>query len=110
MKPDEAAAENPVQNFTTSSKRPLFAAYRTERPTLFPGDLAAVERGLGVRGLAAKQGQSKFRSPDRIGSPSADDQTNQRKIFRKSQVLEQSEYILILKKTARIVSQCFFLG
>jgi hypothetical protein len=41
-----------------------------ELESFYLGDLAAVERGLGVRGLAAKQGQSKFRRPDRIGSPS----------------------------------------
>jgi len=41
-----------------------------ELESFYLGDLAAVECGLGVRGLAAKQGQSKFRMPDRLGSPS----------------------------------------
>ncbi|NMW22274.1 MAG: DUF4276 family protein [Chlorobiaceae bacterium] len=41
-----------------------------ELESFYLGDLEAVERGLGIRGLAAKQGQSKFRNPDRLGSPS----------------------------------------
>jgi len=39
-----------------------------ELESFYLGDLEAVERGLGIRGLAAKQGQSKFRNPDRLGS------------------------------------------
>lgn len=41
-----------------------------ELESFYLGDLAAVERGLGIRGLAVKQGQSKYRNPDRLGSPS----------------------------------------
>ena len=41
-----------------------------ELESFYLGDLAAVERGLGIRGLAAKQGQSRYRTPDKLGSPS----------------------------------------
>ena len=41
-----------------------------ELESFYLGDLAAVERGLDIRGLAAKQGQIKFRAPDRVASPS----------------------------------------
>ena len=39
-----------------------------ELESFYLGDLAAVERGLGIRGLAAKQGQSRYRTPDKLGS------------------------------------------
>lgn len=41
-----------------------------ELESFYLGDLAAVEKGLGVRGLARKQNKQKFRAPDRLGSPS----------------------------------------
>ncbi|MGA2402994.1 MAG: DUF4276 family protein [Syntrophobacteraceae bacterium] len=41
-----------------------------ELESFYLGDLKAVEMGLGLRGLASKQGSRKFRAPDRLGSPS----------------------------------------
>lgn len=41
-----------------------------ELESFYLGDLKAVESGLGLRGLSAKQGQKKFRAPDNLGSPS----------------------------------------
>lgn len=41
-----------------------------ELESWYLGDLAAVERGLGVQGLSRQQGKRKFRNPDHLGSPS----------------------------------------
>ena len=41
-----------------------------ELEAFYLGDLRAVELGLGVPGLAAKQGRVKYRDPDRLHSPS----------------------------------------
>lgn len=41
-----------------------------ELEAFYLGDLRAVEFGLGIAGLAAKQNGSKFRDPDRLHSPS----------------------------------------
>ena len=41
-----------------------------ELESFYLADLAAVERGLGVVGIAKLQGKVKFRSPDYLGSPS----------------------------------------
>jgi hypothetical protein len=40
-----------------------------ELESFFLGDLAAVEQGLFVPGLSAKQNGRKFRSPDGVGNP-----------------------------------------
>lgn len=40
-----------------------------ELESFFLGDLAAVERGLDVKGLGAKQGKQKFRNPDELRNP-----------------------------------------
>lgn len=40
-----------------------------EVESFFLGDLAAVERGLGVKGLGTKQNKQKFRDPDRLNKP-----------------------------------------
>jgi len=40
-----------------------------ELEAFYIGDLQAVEYGLGVSGLAAKQNRAKFRDPDRLVSP-----------------------------------------
>ncbi|MCU0754747.1 MAG: DUF4276 family protein [Xanthomonadales bacterium] len=42
----------------------------TELEAFYLGDLAAVERGLALRGLARQQGKQKYRDPDRLLSPS----------------------------------------
>lgn len=41
-----------------------------ELESFYLADLAAVEQGLGLHGLAKKQGKSNFRAPDGLGSPS----------------------------------------
>jgi hypothetical protein len=41
-----------------------------ELEAYYLADLLAVEQALDVSGLAAKQGTEKFRTPDRLGSPS----------------------------------------
>ncbi len=41
-----------------------------ELESFYLGDLQAVESGLGVRGLAGKQNNAKFRDPDHLSSPS----------------------------------------
>ncbi|MGD0365641.1 MAG: DUF4276 family protein [Bryobacteraceae bacterium] len=41
-----------------------------ELEAFYLGDLRAVELGLGVSGLASKQGRVKYRDPDRLQSPS----------------------------------------
>jgi hypothetical protein len=40
-----------------------------ELESFYLGDLRAVEYGLGIRGLAAKQDKAKFRDPDQLVSP-----------------------------------------
>jgi len=40
-----------------------------ELESFYLGDLAAVERGLGVRGLAKRQGAAPFRNPDALPNP-----------------------------------------
>jgi len=41
-----------------------------ELESFYLGDLKAVEQGLGITGLTAKQDGKKFRSPDMLGNPS----------------------------------------
>ena len=41
-----------------------------ELETFYLGDLQAVEKALGMNGISGRQNSSKFRSPDRLGSPS----------------------------------------
>ncbi|NTV92366.1 MAG: DUF4276 family protein [Chlorobiaceae bacterium] len=41
-----------------------------ELESFYLGDLAAVERGLDLTGLAAKQVKSQYKNPDRLGNPS----------------------------------------
>lgn len=40
-----------------------------ELESFYLGDLAAVEKALGTRGLAKRQGREKFRDPDRLQNP-----------------------------------------
>ena len=40
-----------------------------ELETFYLGDLEAVEKGLGLTGLASQQGRRKFRNPDALGNP-----------------------------------------
>ncbi len=41
-----------------------------ELESFYLADLAAVEQGLGITGIAKRQTHQKFRTPDRLGSPS----------------------------------------
>ncbi len=41
-----------------------------ELESYYLGDLAAVEKGLGLTGIAAQQSKRKFKDPDALGSPS----------------------------------------
>jgi hypothetical protein len=41
-----------------------------ELESFYLGDLQAVEKGLGLRGIASEQRKSKFRNPDELGNPS----------------------------------------
>lgn len=43
-----------------------------ELESFYLGDLAAVEKGIGLRGLAEMQNKNKYRDPDRLGSPSVE--------------------------------------
>ncbi len=43
-----------------------------ELESFFLGDLAAVEKGMGVPGLAGRQNSRKYRQPDRLGNPAAE--------------------------------------
>jgi hypothetical protein len=43
-----------------------------ELESFYLGDLQAVESGLGVTGLAARQARAKFRNPDRLPNPSTE--------------------------------------
>lgn len=43
-----------------------------ELESFYLGDLAAVEKGTGIMGLADKQNTKKYREPDRLGSPSGE--------------------------------------
>ena len=40
-----------------------------ELESFYLGDLAAVEKGLGLKGLKKKQQGKKFRNPDALGNP-----------------------------------------
>lgn len=40
-----------------------------ELESFYLGDLAAVEKGLGLNGLSAKQNNRKYRNPDNLGNP-----------------------------------------
>jgi hypothetical protein len=41
-----------------------------EMESFYLGDLAAVEKGLSMNGLSAKQNKRKYRNPDNLGNPS----------------------------------------
>jgi hypothetical protein len=41
-----------------------------ELESFYLGDLQAVEKGLGLRGISSHQDKSKFRKPDELGNPS----------------------------------------
>lgn len=43
-----------------------------ELESFYLGDLAAVQKGLGISGLTEKQNIKKFREPDKLGNPSGE--------------------------------------
>jgi len=43
-----------------------------ELESFFLGDLAAVAKGLGLKGLKTQQGGKKFRNPDALGNPAGE--------------------------------------
>lgn len=43
-----------------------------ELESFYLGDLAAVERGLGIRDLSTRQDTEKFRNPDALGNPAGE--------------------------------------
>jgi hypothetical protein len=55
----------------------------TELETFYLADLRAVEEALGIPGLSSKQASKKFRSPDRLGSPSHELKTLTRNRYEK---------------------------
>lgn len=55
----------------------------TELETFYLADLAAVEVALDMPGIARNQGNRKFRSPDRLGSPSRELRTLTRGQYQK---------------------------
>jgi len=54
-----------------------------ELESFYLGDLEAVERGLEVRGLAAKQSKRKYRTPDNLSSPSIELSNLTGKLYQK---------------------------
>jgi hypothetical protein len=54
-----------------------------ELESFYLGDLAAVERGLGLSSLSAKQNNRKFRSPDNLGNPSQELVRLTRNVYQK---------------------------
>lgn len=54
-----------------------------ELETFYLADLAAVQRGLALQGIAGQQNSKKFRSPDTLGSPSVELKTLTKKSYEK---------------------------
>ncbi len=54
-----------------------------ELETFYLGDLAAVERGLGLPGLARQQDRRKYRAPDRLRNPAAELARMTRDVYQK---------------------------
>ena len=61
-----------LQQFCLVAGRPntIIRIACRELESFYLADLAAVERGLGIAGLAKRQTYKKFRTPDQLGSPS----------------------------------------
>lgn len=53
----------------TGKKNVLVRVACRELESFYLGDIDAVEKGLGIPGIAARQKQSKFRKPDTLGNP-----------------------------------------
>ncbi len=70
--PDCKAVKRRLARLCSQSKisRTLIRIACRELESFYLADLAAVERGLGIRGLAAKQRRAKCRDPDALQSPS----------------------------------------
>lgn len=70
--PDCVAIKAKIASLCASAGRPdtLVRIACRELESFYLADLAAVEKGLELSGLAKRQGHRKFRSPDYLGSPS----------------------------------------
>ena len=68
---DCVAAKNGLRDIieeTDKAGRTLVRIACHELESFFLGDLAAVEQGLGIRGLSEKQEKSKYREPDKFAN------------------------------------------
>jgi hypothetical protein len=70
--PDCKAVKAKLVNLCQEAGKPeaLVRIVCRELESFYLADLAAVEKGLGLSGLAKLQGKQKFRNPDYLGSPS----------------------------------------
>ena len=70
--PDCIAIKAKIASLCASAGRPeaLVRIACRELESFYLADLAAVEKGLELHGLAKRQAHRKFRSPDYLGSPS----------------------------------------
>jgi len=70
--PDCKAVKRKLQKLCRSAGKPsaLIRIACKELESFYLADLAAVERGLELKGLAAQQQRAKFRSPDKLPLPS----------------------------------------
>lgn len=70
--PDCIAIKAKIASLCVSAGKPdaLVRIACRELESFYLADLAAVENGLEIHGLAKRQGHRKFRSPDYLGSPS----------------------------------------
>ncbi|HCB13426.1 MAG TPA: hypothetical protein DEP36_07660 [Gammaproteobacteria bacterium] len=69
---DCLAIKERLQQFCADAGRPntIVRIVCRELESFYLADLAAVEYGLGIAGIAKRQKNQKFRTPDRLGSPS----------------------------------------
>jgi hypothetical protein len=70
--PDCAAVKAKLSDLSSRAGRPdaLIRIACRELESFYLADLEAVEKGLGITGLARQQQNKLFREPDRLGSPS----------------------------------------
>ena len=75
--PDCIAVKTKISSLCARAGKPdaLVRIACRELESFYLADLAAVENGLEVSGLAKRQGHQKFRSPDHLGSPSKELET-----------------------------------
>ncbi len=54
-----------------------------ELESFYLGDLSAVEKGLGITGIASRQSKARFRDPDQLQKPSLELEKLTRKVYQK---------------------------